>query len=89
MSPSITISKSNILTLKEKFEPGSGINIEATDIIKESQIEFVKTSASQIAKKLNIKNYARIDMFFQLQRKQNNYNRNKHTASDEPIDSFI
>jgi len=67
-SPSITVAVGNILTLEEKFQGGTGINITPppTDFVKPSIIKKVKAKIEKVAKSLSIKGYARIDAFMHI-----------------------
>lgn len=66
LSPSITIAEGAVLSLEEKFQGGTGINITPPppEIVSAEQIEIIKNKIELIAKKLTIENYARIDIFF-------------------------
>lgn len=65
-NPSITVAENDILTVEEKFQGGTGINITPppTDLISKESLEIIKNGIEKVSKKLNIKNYARIDIFF-------------------------
>lgn len=64
-NPSITIAANKILTIEEKFQGGTGINITPPPpyIIDEKLIFIIKDKVEKAAKALNIKNYARLDIF--------------------------
>lgn len=66
--PSITVSEHNVLSLEEKFQGGTGINITPPpeNILSKKALEQVKISAVSIAKALGIRHYARLDLFVQL-----------------------
>ena len=66
LSPSITIAEGAVLSLEEKFQGGTGINITPPppEIISDLQINIIKEKIQLIAEKLNIRNYSRIDIFF-------------------------
>lgn len=63
--PSITVSKHDILSLEEKFQGGTGINITPPpeNILSTSSCKQVQQSASSVAKVLGIRHYARLDLF--------------------------
>ena len=64
-NPSITIAKNKILSIEEKFQGGTGVNITPppSDIIDKNLIKLIKTNIEKTAKALDLKNYARIDIF--------------------------
>lgn len=65
-NPSITIAQSHILTVEEKFQGGTGVNLTPppTDIISAAQTEHIRSVLEKVAQTLGIENYARIDLFF-------------------------
>lgn len=65
LSPSITIAEMAILSVEEKFQGGTGVNITPPppSIISKRNLEKVKKSVEMVAKKLGIRSYARIDIF--------------------------
>ena len=65
-SPSITIAEDNILSLEEKFQGGTGINLTPPpeEIITSTQLSFIQNKLAEVAAQLKIKNYCRIDFFF-------------------------
>lgn len=69
LSPSITIAEDVILSVEEKFQGGTGVNITPPpkEIISSKNLEKVKKSIEIIVKKINIRGYARIDIFVQVQ----------------------
>lgn len=71
-NPSITIAANKILTIEEKFQGGTGINLTPPplDIINQELIDLIKTSMEKVAKALKIKNYARIDIFVNIKTKK-------------------
>lgn len=66
LSPSITIAEGSVLSLEEKFQGGTGINITPPPetIIKNKQVEKIRRLIEITAKLLEIQNYARIDIFY-------------------------
>lgn len=66
LKPSIAVTEGHILSLEEKFQGGTGINITPPpeSIIPNSGRKKIKESTEIIAKALKIENYARIDLFF-------------------------
>lgn len=69
LSPSITIAESSILSVEEKFQGGTGINITppSEEIVRPAALEKAKKSIEKVAKKLGISGYARIDAFLDVQ----------------------
>jgi D-alanine--D-alanine ligase len=68
LNPSITIAEGEVLSLEEKFQGGTGVNITPPpeSILKAAFRKKIKAGIEKTAKKLGIKNYARIDIFFNL-----------------------
>lgn len=70
LNPSITIADGDVLSLEEKFQGGTGINITPPDeyLIKNaSEITVeIKQKIELISKVFGIKNYARIDIFYNV-----------------------
>jgi D-alanine--D-alanine ligase len=64
-SPSITIAEDTILSVEEKFQGGTGVNITPPpqEIISEKNLNKVKTLIEAVAEKIGIRGYARIDIF--------------------------
>lgn len=65
LNPSITVAEGEVLTVEEKFQGGTGINITPppASIIKPEILEKIKQKIATVASKLNIQGYARIDTF--------------------------
>ena len=63
--PSITVSQHHILSLEEKFQGGTGINITPPPeyILSKIALNQVEQSAAKVAKALGIRHYARLDLF--------------------------
>ncbi|MCC6323280.1 hypothetical protein IT400_00635 [Candidatus Nomurabacteria bacterium] len=68
LSPSITVAESAILSVEEKFQGGTGVNITPPpqEIISEKNLKRVKTLVEKVAKKIGIRGYARIDVFVEI-----------------------
>ena len=66
LNPSITVSEHHVLSLEEKFQGGTGVNITPppVSIITSSMLDDIKKAIVKTAAALHIKNYARIDIFF-------------------------
>lgn len=72
LSPSITVAQGAVLSLEEKFQGGTGVNLTPPpdSIVTLAQIKLIKTKIEQAAKALGIEGYARIDIFFNVQSNQ-------------------
>ena len=66
MNPSITIAEGAILSLEEKFQGGTGINLTPPpeEILSSSATGKIKRLVEKAAQALGIQNYARLDVFF-------------------------
>ena len=67
-NPSITIAEGEVLSLEEKFQGGTGVNLTPPpkEIIKTKVVEKTKKLAEKLATKIGIKGYARIDAFMNV-----------------------
>jgi D-alanine-D-alanine ligase-like ATP-grasp enzyme len=65
-NPSITVSTSAILSLEEKFQGGTGINLTPPpeQLISSKDCAHIKNLACLIAKQVSIQQYARLDIFY-------------------------
>ena len=65
LSPSITVAEMTILSVEEKFQGGTGVNITPppSEIISKKNLQRVKSLVETVAKKVGISGYARIDIF--------------------------
>jgi D-alanine-D-alanine ligase-like ATP-grasp enzyme len=65
LSPSITVAEKTILSLEEKFQGGTGVNITPppTSIISAKNLDRVKKHIESVARVVGIRGYARIDIF--------------------------
>ncbi|MBA2367400.1 MAG: hypothetical protein H0V82_00060 [Candidatus Protochlamydia sp.] len=72
LNPSITLAAGAVLGLEEKFQGGTGINLTPPPpgIMSSEIIEVIKKLIEKAAKGLNIENYARIDVFFNIHTKK-------------------
>ncbi len=66
LSPSITIAEGASLSLEEKFQGGTGINLTPppTQLIHQEDNAHIRKQVEIAAQILGIRNYARIDIFF-------------------------
>ncbi|MEI7765740.1 MAG: hypothetical protein WCI93_04135, partial [bacterium] len=67
-NPSITIAEGEVLSLEEKFQGGTGINITPPpiEIVKPKALKNAKELAEKLATEIRIKDYARIDAFMNI-----------------------
>ena len=67
-NPSLTIAEGEVLSIEEKFQGGTGVNITPppTDIIKPKIVLKTKALAEELATKIGIQGYARIDAFMNV-----------------------
>lgn len=68
LNPSITIAEGAVLSLEEKFQGGTGINLTPPpeSILPLEATQRIKIFIEKAAQALGIQNYARIDIFFNL-----------------------
>jgi D-alanine-D-alanine ligase-like ATP-grasp enzyme len=68
MPPSITVAVGNILSLEEKFQGGTGVNITPppSHYVKPSAVKKAMERMEKVAKILGIRGYARIDAFMHV-----------------------
>jgi D-alanine--D-alanine ligase len=66
LSPSITVAQGAVLSLEEKFQGGTGVNLTPPpdNIVSKKQITLIREKVALAAKALGIEGYARIDIFF-------------------------
>jgi len=64
-NPSITVASGAVLSVEEKFQGGTGVNLTPPpeEILSEQMRSQVKERACKAAKVLGIQNYARLDLF--------------------------
>lgn len=72
LSPSITVAEGSVLSLEEKFQGGTGINITPppAELFSNAQIAQIKHDIEKTAAALKIGNYARVDIFFNIRTNQ-------------------
>ncbi len=65
LSPSITIASGEVLTVEEKFQGGTGVNLTPppTEYVSSEVTERVKASIAKVADYLGMSGYGRIDCF--------------------------
>lgn len=64
-NPSITIAEGEVLSLEEKFQGGTGINITPPpkEIVTDKALRNSKILIERLAKEFNLRGYARVDAF--------------------------
>lgn len=72
LNPSITVAQGNVLSLEEKFQGGTGVNLTPppANIMSPEQITLIRSKIEKAARALGIEDYARIDIFFNVQTDQ-------------------
>lgn len=72
LSPSITVAQNAVLSLEEKFQGGTGVNLTPPpeSIFSAKQIILIKEKIEKTAKALGIEGYSRIDIFFNVRTDQ-------------------
>ena len=65
MNPSITVAEGEVLSVEEKFQGGTGVNITPppASIIKPKVLQKIKERVGIVATGLGIEGYSRIDVF--------------------------
>jgi len=66
LSPSITVAQGTVLSLEEKFQGGTGVNLTPPpdEIIRPEQRDLICDKVALASETLGIEGYARIDIFF-------------------------
>lgn len=64
--PSVTLSAKGVLSVEEKFQSGTGVNLTPPpeSLVSEKQVQLIQTRVALIAKRFGVSNYARVDVFF-------------------------
>lgn len=68
LNPSITVAEGAVLSVEEKFQGGTGVNITPppASLIRPRKLEWTRECIANVASAINIKGYARIDAFLEL-----------------------
>lgn len=68
LNPSITIAEGNVLSLEEKFQGGTGVNITPppAEIVSADLLKQTRARMEKVAQVLGIQNYSRIDLFLNV-----------------------
>ncbi len=72
LTPSITVAQGAVLSLEEKFQGGTGVNLTPPpdSIVNAQQITLIREKIALTAQALGIEGYARIDIFFNVKSNQ-------------------
>ena len=64
--PSLSVAEGTVLTVEEKFQGGTGVNLTPPpqEILSKEQVQSVQRQVEIAAKALDLRNYARLDLFF-------------------------
>ncbi len=67
LNPSITVVESDVLTVEEKFQGGTGVNITPPppELVSPSAVREAKTRIEKLAERMGIEGYSRVDIFLQ------------------------
>lgn len=71
-TPSITVSESAVLSVEEKFQGGTGINLTPPpeNLLSQQDVNLIQDLVAQCATALGLSQYARLDIFFHRIRKE-------------------
>ncbi len=66
LHPSITVAEGSVLSLEEKFQGGTGVNLTPPPrtILSAQLNDKIREGVAHMARHLGIENYARLDVFF-------------------------
>ncbi len=69
LSPSLTVARSGVLSLEEKFQGGTGVNITPppAPYVKPQAVVAAKKRIAKVCEKLGIEGYSRLDAFMHTQ----------------------
>lgn len=69
LNPSITVAEGEVLTVEEKFQGGTGVNITPppASLMKAKILQKVKQKIEHVARQIGIEGYSRIDAFVHLE----------------------
>jgi len=67
LSPSLTVAEGEVLSVEEKFQGGTGVNITPPPKIKPAILKKIKQSIKKVVKKLGLSGYSRLDAFCHYQ----------------------
>jgi len=69
LSPSLTVAEGEVLSVEEKFQGGTGVNLTPPpeEFVSHSAVKKIKHSAEIVAKTLSVQGYCRMDLFVDIQ----------------------
>jgi D-alanine--D-alanine ligase len=69
MNPSLTIAEGEVLSVEEKFQGGTGVNMTPPprEYISDEVLSKIKRSSEKVAKLVGIEGYCRIDLFIHVE----------------------
>ena len=72
LNPSITVAEDKILSLEEKFQGGTGVNLTPPpeDLISENTKRDIMRKVEVIARAFGVEGYARLDIFYHIDDKE-------------------
>lgn len=68
LNPSITIAEGEVLSLEEKFQGGTGVNLTPPpkEIVNDKALANAKSLIEELGEKIGLRGYARIDAFMNV-----------------------
>ena len=68
LNPSITVAEGEVLSVEEKFQGGTGVNLTPppSSIISKKALAGLREQVEEVARALRIENYARLDLFYNI-----------------------
>ena len=68
LNPSITVAEGEVLSVEEKFQGGTGVNLTPPprSMISKGALADLKSQVETIARALRVENYARLDLFYNI-----------------------
>ena len=68
MSPSLTVAEREVLSVEEKFQGGTGINLTPPpeEFVSVKVLERAKSAIEAVCKKIGIEGYCRVDAFMEV-----------------------
>ena len=65
-TPSLTIASGEILSVRDKFEEGTGVNLTPPSFLTEEKIDYIHNIFKKIKYIIGLKYYGRFDFFFNI-----------------------
>jgi D-alanine--D-alanine ligase len=66
LTPSITLSSGEFLTMEEKFQYGLGINLMESSLLNGKQVESIRNQIKSSMASIDFKSYCRVDLFYNV-----------------------